>query len=408
VAQLTALVDHGSVTAGSATPEALGGLTVVVYVDATIRGGTAAYGLRVAAGLRRRGLRVAAICSTAEALRPVRGDLAAADVEVHAIDDGGTSITGRVGAARAFAKVIHRYPGCLLALMMGYFTPGASIIAAGRIGGARAIVRADLQPPMPPITAWSRLALRAKDSMVDRIVVGAIENRESYVRLTGRRAAKIDVVHTGIDLDQFVPRADRAAVRAELGLAEDALAIGTLSRLDEDRKGVAEFIHMAASVAALSPDAVFVIAGDGWQRVAFERLAAELEVADQVRFIGWRTDRARILAALDIFVMPSLFEGGPTTVLEAMAMGLPVVATNVGMVPEVVRDRETGLIVPPGDVPALSAAVRALATDVATRDRLGRAARAAALARFGTDRMVDGYVEVLAAVARGSGPRPPR
>jgi glycosyltransferase involved in cell wall biosynthesis len=409
MAELIALAERGALTPDAAVPlEALRGRTVVVYVDATVRGGTATYGSRVAAGLRRRGLRVAAICSTAEALEPVRRELADADVAVHAIDDGGTSVAGRLRAARAFARVIRMYPDCLLALMMGYFTPGAAIIAAGRFGGATAIVRADLQPPMPPISGWSRLAIRAKDRFVDRIVVGAIENKEAYVRLTGRRAAKIEVVHTGIDLDQFVPGSDRDAARAELGLAANTLAIGTLSRLEEDRKGIAEFIRMAASIAGGFPDARFVIAGDGWQRAAFERLAADLGIADRVRFTGWRADRARILAALDVFVMPSLFEGGPTTVLEAMAMGLPVVATNVGMVPEVVDDGKTGLVVPPGDVHALTTAVRELAARPETRTRLAEAARTAAVARFGTDRMVDGYVAVLAGTARRSAARAAR
>jgi glycosyltransferase involved in cell wall biosynthesis len=400
VAELTTIAGcRSAVTDAATTSELLRGIPIVVYIDATMRGGTATYGLRVAAGLRRRGLPVAAICSTAGALQPVRADLEAADVMVYPIDDGGTSIAGRISAAVAFSRVIRRYPGCLLALMMGYFTPGAAIIAAGRVGGARAIVRADLQPPMPPISAWSRIAARAKDHFVDRIVVGAIENRESYVRLIGRRAAMIDVIHTGIDLDQFVPGADRAAARSELGLRPDSLAIGTLSRLDEDRKGIPEFIRMSAAIAGRMPEAEFVIAGDGWQRAELERLARDLGIAERVRFTGWRADRARILAALDVFVMPSLFEGGPTTVLEAMAMGLPVVSTNVGMVPEVVADGETGCIVPPGDVAALTTSVAELAARPDERARLGQSARKAALARFSTDRMVDGYEAVLADVA---------
>jgi glycosyltransferase involved in cell wall biosynthesis len=115
-----------------------------------------------------------------------------------------------------------------------------------------------------------------------------------------------------------------------------------------------------------------------------------------VVFAGWRTDIPRILAAMDVFVMQSTFEGGPTTVLEAMAAQRAVVATCVGMVPEVINDGETGLITPVRDSHALAQAVGRLLEDGALRERMAQRAREHALGHFSIQQMVDRYLEVAA------------
>ncbi|HEX2036295.1 MAG TPA: glycosyltransferase family 4 protein [Chloroflexota bacterium] len=373
---------------------------IVLYADEWGGiGGTAGYVIMLARGLRRRGYRVAAICHDAEAVASMRDELRRAGVDVRAIEGGRDhSLRGRLQRFLRFVSLFREYKGCVLALMMGYFTRGGAVTLAGRLGGASAIVRADLTSPEPPITIRQKIGVRLKDRLVGRIVVGAIENREAYGRELGRRESKIDVVHTGIELERFQPGQGRDEVRRELHLDPGELVVGTLSRLSDHRKGVAYFLEMAAQVAPIFPRARFLVVGDGVLRPGYERRAAELGIAERVIFAGWRQDVPQVLAAMDVFVMPSLFEGGPTSVLEAMAMAKPVVASRVGMVPEVIEDGVSGLIVPPGDATALTQSVTALLADETLRRRLGQRAREAAVRGFSIDTMVQRYLEVFAAV----------
>jgi glycosyltransferase involved in cell wall biosynthesis len=360
-------------------------------------GGTAGYVIMLARGLKRRGYRVAAICHAAESAAPMRATLAAAGVDVRAIDgDGRLTVNGLWRRHQAFAALMREYQGCVLALMMGYFTRGGGVTLAGALAGAGAIVRADLTPPEPPITWRQALALRLKDRLVDRVAVGAAENREAFAHLTGRDRAKVTVIHTGIELERFCPGDGRAELRAALGYTPDDLVVGTLSRLSDTRKGVADFLAMAAQVAPRCAAARFLIVGEGVLRPALEQRAEELGIRDRVTFAGWRTDVTAVLAGMDVFVMPSLFEGGPTTVLEAMAMARPVVATCVGMVPEVIEDGRSGLIVPPGDADGLAVAVDRLLADAASRRDMGQSARAAAEQNFSIDIMVERYLALFA------------
>jgi glycosyltransferase involved in cell wall biosynthesis len=348
-------------------------------------------------GLRRRGYRVLAICHAAEAAAGMRAALVDAGVEVRTIEgDGDRSLAGHLRRNRSYAALIREYRGCVLALMMGYFTRGGGVTLAGALAGAGAIVRADLTPPEPPITLRQKLALRLKDRLLNRVVVGAIENRDAFARQMRRAAAKIDVIHTGIELDRFQPGEGREAVRNAFAFQEDTLLVGTVSRLSDERKGLKHFIDMAATVAPAHPPARFLIVGDGVLRPGLEQRARELGIADRVIFAGWRTDIPEMLAAMDVFVMPSLFEGGPTTVLEAMAMAKPVVASRVGMVPEVLEHGETGLIVKPGDSHALADAVDQLLSDGTLRARMAERARRKSVDDFSIDLMVERYLTVFA------------
>jgi glycosyltransferase involved in cell wall biosynthesis len=153
---------------------------------------------------------------------------------------------------------------------------------------------------------------------------------------------------------------------------------------------------MAGRIAPTFPEARFMVIGDGSLRQRLELQADKLGIGEQVNFAGWRSDVPQLMAAMDVFVMPSLFEGGPTTVLEAMAMGKPVVATRVGMVPEVVDDGRTGLVVDPGNARALADAVSLLLADDELRTSLGKRAREHAVHHFSIDLMVERYLAVFA------------
>jgi glycosyltransferase involved in cell wall biosynthesis len=171
--------------------------------------------------------------------------------------------------------------------------------------------------------------------------------------------------------------------RAELTNDPAAPLVLTVARLDA-QKGIPVLLDAVASV----PDAAFVVAGDGPDRAALEARAVSLGLADRVRFLGHRRDVASLLAAADVLVLPSLYEGLPLSVLEAMIAGVPVIATAVGGTDEVVRDGETGTLVPPGDASALAAAIRRVLGDRERSSRLADAARALVAREHSVEAMV--------------------
>lgn len=203
---------------------------------------------------------------------------------------------------------------------------------------------------------------------VSRRTLDFAVRREGFVR---RRAT---VIPNGIDIEQWRNQPDPASARAELELERDAFVVGTLGRLHE-QKGHRYLLEAARAVLSQMPNAVFLMAGYGPLREALEARADELGIGSSVRFLGYRTDVPRILAALDVFALPSLWEGMSNAILEAMAASKPVVATAVDGNVEQVRHVETGLLVPPGDAKALARAILELGQDRATAEQMGRRGR---------------------------------
>jgi len=210
------------------------------------------------------------------------------------------------------------------------------------------------------------------------------------IETEGAPADKLHVVHYGIAHRQgeVDKKAARAALRHELQLAPDALLIGIVSRLIA-QKGIDDGLRAFKRVAADFPDAHLVIAGDGALRGALELEAERLQLADRVHFLGWRSDAVHVIAALDIFLMPSLWEGFGLTLLEAMSMAVPVVATNVSAIPEIVAQQETGLLVPPRDVMSLANSLELLLGDAALRQHMGMLGEDRLETYFSADRMID-------------------
>ena len=148
--------------------------------------------------------------------------------------------------------------------------------------------------------------------------------------------------------------------------------IGQIAALDEKTKGQSYVIQAARELAADHPELLFLLVGGGRDEASLKALAADL---DNVRFTGFVTNVGDYLSALDILILPSMTEGLGGIMLDAMQFGLPVIATRVGGLPEVVSDRRSGLLVPPRDVPALKAAIVALADDPGLRARMGAEGR---------------------------------
>ena len=196
--------------------------------------------------------------------------------------------------------------------------------------------------------------------------------------------ARIRVVPSGIDLEPFDEPFDRASERAALGLGDDDLLAVQVAAL-APHKSQTTLLHAAARLQGAAPMVRVWIAGEGPLRDTLLAERRELGLDDRVRFLGFRDDPVRLLRAADLFVLSSYLEGLGTSVLDAMAAGLPVVATRVGGVPEIVKDGATGLLVPPRDPAALAEAMARLAADPTLRARMGGLGKESVRA-FGADR----------------------
>jgi glycosyltransferase involved in cell wall biosynthesis len=191
---------------------------------------------------------------------------------------------------------------------------------------------------------------------------------------------KVKVVYLGAPLDEFSrPRAEAevAQARAEIGAAPDDIVIGTVTRLHES-KGNSYLVEAAPLVLDRRPDARFILVGEGPLQPSLEAQAAQLGLGDRFRFAGFARDVARVVSAFDLSVFPSLWEGTPLTVFEALAMGKAIVATDADGLVDVLTHNRDAVIVPKRNAPALADAILRLMADPAERARLGTAARVTA------------------------------
>jgi sugar transferase (PEP-CTERM/EpsH1 system associated) len=201
-------------------------------------------------------------------------------------------------------------------------------------------------------------------------------------------ARKVRTIYNGVDTERFAP-GDRAAARQALGIPGDWAVAGTIGRLDpvKDQAGL---IRAFAQTTNAGKSAL-VIAGDGPSRGHLEAVIKELGVGDRVRLLGERDDVPAILHALDVFVLPSLGEGISNAILEAMATGLPVIATRVGGNGELVRDGITGRLIEPRRPEVLAEALTGYLGDPVRARSHGAAGRERAVGEFGLERMLAGY-----------------
>ena len=212
------------------------------------------------------------------------------------------------------------------------------------------------------------------------------------------------VIRTGVDVTAIRGlRGERERIRATLGLEPEHLVIGTVANF-RPQKDYPTLLRAAARVVDAHPHVRFVAVGDGPLEHEIVRLRTELSLQDTFLLLGRRDDPARVLAACDVFVLASQFEGLPLALMEALAMGLPIVATSSAGVRECVTDDQEALLVPVGDAVALAAALARAIEDPGLRDRLARGAEEAA-ARFDVARMAGEiealYAELAGAPARG-------
>lgn len=225
--------------------------------------------------------------------------------------------------------------------------------------------------------------------------------RQFSIAVESASPDQIYTIHYGLDPAAVeAPPGSRAELGETLNIPADALIIGSVCRLIE-QKGLMYAVRAFAQIADQIPEVHYVIAGDGLQRSALEAEIQTLGLAGRIHLLGWRSDAHAIMAALDLLVAPSLWEGFGLVFLEAMALCVPVVSTCVSAIPEVVVDGETGWLVPPGNVEVLAEVLRdALTHPVVMRQR-GENARRRLEEQFTSQMMVDRTLDLYHQVAKG-------
>jgi glycosyltransferase involved in cell wall biosynthesis len=186
---------------------------------------------------------------------------------------------------------------------------------------------------------------------------------------------RVRVVPSGVDLERLARRRDRAAVRRELGVGDDVRVVGTVAALTAE-KDVGGFVQAAVSVRARVRETRFVVVGDGPLRASLAAQARALGVEGDVVFTGFRDDALDLLHAFDVFVLSSYAEGLGTSIMDAHALGVPVVATRTGGIPELVEDGVTGLVVAPREPAALAGAIVRFLGDAGLRAACAREGKA--------------------------------
>lgn len=235
---------------------------------------------------------------------------------------------------------------------------------------------------------------------IDHLVVvsrSVLDRYEPFFRTGDLDRGRVSVVPSAYRADRFHPGIDPREARAALGFEASTPLIGVVGRLVED-KGQDDLLRAAAMLATRHPEACTLLVGTGRKEPELRALAASLGVDARVRFLGFRDDVPAITAALTVSVLPSVDCDASSAVLkEALACGVPVVATDIGGASEIVRDGETGFVVPPRAPDRLAAALDTLLGDPARAAAMGRKGALDVAARFSPDRLAE---ETLAAYRR--------
>lgn len=341
--------------------------TVVHFSDSEAFGGTERALLQLAAGLDRARWRSVVFHADVPGARRLADEAAARGIPTFAVERGASPARGIASIpalARAFrrerAAVFHAHQTWSLSCRYAIVAAALARVPA-RVASAQLFLE---MPANRAIDAQHALlsACLHRHVAVSRHVAARLRER------FGVAEEKITVIPNAVELRE--PSASRREVRASLGIADETPLVVTVARL-EPQKGLPYLVEAAAGV----PDTTFAVAGEGPERTSLERRIADLGLARRVRLLGHRDDVPALVAAADLFVLPSLNEGLPLSVMEAMAAGIPVIATDAGGTSEIVRDGVTGLLIPPADPAALRGAIGALLHDRARAAQLAEAGR---------------------------------
>lgn len=263
---------------------------------------------------------------------------------------------------------------------------------AGRLAGTRAVISTQ-----QAIDAWKNPFFAGLDGFTSRWCDAVIANsgaaKEVLVARDGVDPDKIRVVYNGLDASKFKPSRSKEDNLRQLGIKKNGPVILSSTRLHKE-KGA----DLLPEIAGKVPNGFFIVAGDGPEMGNMRSRVQALGLSDRFILLGWRSDISDLLAAADIFIMPSREESFPQAILEAMSLSLPVVASDVGGVKELVNQGKTGILVPPGDTDAFAAALNELSGNPGKAAAMGAAGRQSSL-NFTEEKMIASirsvYQEVL-------------
>lgn len=359
-------------------------------------GGAETQLLRIACGLVTRGWRVHVI-SMMDPPADARARCTAGGIELHSL----AMRRGWPSASSLWACVRHLRrirPQAIVCFMLHANVLGR---VAGRLAGVPCIIASIRNSHFGG--RWGDFLERITEPLGSITTANSSLAAEAVMRRRVVRRGRLLVVGNALDPDQAVPDSEtREATRRMLraGRADFVwLAVGRLERL----KDYPTLIAAIASVARQNPGVVLAIAGMGPLRLELEALVAASGLTPRVQFLGLRSDVRALLAASDGFVLSSLWEGLPNAVMEALAAGVPVVATTAGGVEELVEDGRTGLLVAPGDPAALAdAMLRLMAMPAEKRRALAAGGRSQILARYACDSILSQWEDLIRGVVHGA------
>jgi glycosyltransferase involved in cell wall biosynthesis len=281
---------------------------------------------------------------------------------------------------------------------------------AGTVGRVAALVAGDARPPIvvhtfhghvlrgyfnPLTTLGFRTLERLLARVTTKLVAVSPEVRDDLVRLRVAPVEKFAVIRLGIELGERVGGGDdaRRETRRQLGVASDAFVVGWVGRMTAVKR-TDDVLAALRALLERGVDAYLCLVGDGPDRAHLERRAHELGIVRRCLFVGYQDDVAPYYEAMDALLLPSVNEGTPVSVIEALAAGRPAVATRVGGVPDVVRDGIDGYLVEVGEPATLAARLAELAADPARRAEMGAEGRQRVVERYSVDRLVNDVDEL--------------
>ena len=317
-----------------------------------------------------------------------------AEIPVLVIDDPDDTIA--VGALAAHlaevrADVVHAH------MYRAETVATRALIALGEAGQRRPYLVATIHSSRIR-SAEDQQHLRELTPHMDRLI--AVSKAIEHKLVDEQRcAAPVTLVYNGVDLDRYDNQEACCTLPEEYGMEPGSQIVGVVARL-EPEKGHPTLLEAWPKVLRAVPDAYLLIVGEGSRRDALEAQARELRIAHRVVFTGRRDDVPAVTAALDVAVLPSYREAQGMVILEAMALSRPVVASNVGGIPEMIEDGVTGLLVPPRDADALAAAIVKLLKNHPLADTLGRAGHDMVHDRFCIELMVGAIASIYDEGAR--------
>jgi glycosyltransferase involved in cell wall biosynthesis len=305
-------------------------------------------------------------------------------------------------AARLFLRLVRFLRRERIDILHAFdFYTSVFAVPAGRIAGVPVVLASrrellDLRSPLQQrairLACWFATGVVANSRAAGQDIFGP--------RVEGSR--RVDILPNCINLDDFKPDTSCGDIRDSLGIARDAFVIGALGNLRPE-KDFSTFLRAARVIHESVASAVFLIVGEGPERTNLERLVGQLNLSGTVHFLGERPDVANVLSDVDVLVMSSITESFPNAILEGMAIGKPIVATNVGGVPDLVEEGCTGFLVPPHDPTSIAERILRLWSNSTLRASMGEEGRNRVARKFTVGRVVEQLEAIYARELRKRG-----